>query len=140
MISNEVTLLLAALNETVNIHATISSRNYSTIAAELASYQLLVGTAQSQSELLLSEVEGQFERVNSTVVRLNELDTLLEAARDRAVQTSETSQQALDITQQAEDLVIRINVRYLKIVFSIIRYLCNTVWLFVHCTYMYVCT
>ena len=77
---------------------------------ELSLYQVLVSTSLSQSELFLSEVEGQFERLNDIFLRLNELESLLEAARNRAVQTFERSQEVLNNTQQAENLVININV------------------------------
>lgn len=77
---------------------------------ELSSYQVLVSTSLSQSELFFSEVEGQFERLNDIFLRLNELESLLEAARNRAVQTFERSQEVLNNTQQAENLVININV------------------------------
>ncbi len=110
LISDEVSRLLAALNETILIHNMISNRNYSFVMTELSSYQVLVSTSLSQSELFFSEVEGQFERLNDIFLRLNELESLLEAARNRAVQTFERSQEVLNNTQQAENLVININV------------------------------
>ncbi len=109
-ISNELALLVATLNETVTIYTFISSRNYSTIKAELDSYQMQVDRVLSQSELLFLEAEYQFERITGLAVMLNELVALLEAARNRAVQTAERSQQALNSSQQAEDLVVHINV------------------------------
>ncbi len=111
-ITDELALLLAALNETTLIHATITSRDYSTISTQLNSYQNLVNSALSQSQLLLSQVEVLNESVTDVVTRLGELENLLTAARNRALESSERAQQALNETQVAEGLVTRINVSW----------------------------
>ncbi len=57
-------------------------------------------------------MEALNERVTDVVTRLGELENLLTAARNRALESSERAQQALNETQVAENLVTRIIVSW----------------------------
>ena len=102
--------VLTALTEVTLTHTTIINRNHTLTAAQVREVHAHVSTALSESQSLLSQAEELSEGVREVSMRLSELERLLEAAKDRAVETSVRAVEAQNESMRAESLGSLINV------------------------------